>query len=60
VPCDIRDKHKAYIDDILIDQKLAARGQNKRFVRLPFAFDDRDKQLSDHCPVVFSLEPIKR
>jgi endonuclease/exonuclease/phosphatase family metal-dependent hydrolase len=58
VPCDVHDKHKAYIDDILIDQRLAARSHNRRFAHLPFAFDDRDKQLSDHCPVVFSLAPI--
>ena len=55
VPCDLRDKFKAYIDDILIDQKLAARSPNKRFAHLPFAFEDRDKQLSDHCPVVLGL-----
>ncbi|MDO9237221.1 MAG: endonuclease/exonuclease/phosphatase family protein [Aquabacterium sp.] len=54
--CDADDHHKAYIDDILIDQKLASRHKNRRFVRLPFAPADRGRQLSDHCPLVWSLD----
>lgn len=56
-PCDDRDRHKAYIDDILIDQKLAARHPNRRFTRLPFDASDRHRQLSDHCPVIWHLQP---
>jgi endonuclease/exonuclease/phosphatase family metal-dependent hydrolase len=55
VPCDADDHHKAYIDDILIDRKLAARNNNRRFARLPFKPQDQGRQLSDHCPVVWSL-----
>jgi endonuclease/exonuclease/phosphatase family metal-dependent hydrolase len=57
VPCDAHDKHKAYIDDILIDQKLAARNKNRRFARLSFAPQDQGRELSDHCPVVWELKP---
>jgi endonuclease/exonuclease/phosphatase family metal-dependent hydrolase len=57
VPCDADDTHKAYIDDILIDQKLAARNKNRRFARLPYDPADRGKQLSDHCPLIWSLQP---
>jgi len=57
VPCDAGDRHKAYIDDILIDPKLAARNKNRRFARLPFNPQDRGRELSDHCPVVWGLSP---
>lgn len=57
VPCDADDHHKAYIDDILIDQKLALQNGNRRFARLSFDADDRGRQLSDHCPVVWALKP---
>ena len=57
VPCDASDRHKAYIDDILIDQRLAARSKDKRFARLSFAASDQGRALSDHCPVVWSLRP---
>ena len=56
LPCDGRDHHKAYIDDILIDQKLAARNTNRRFTRLSYPSQDQDRQLSDHCPVVWRLK----
>jgi len=56
-PCDSKDHHKAYIDDILIDQKLATRHANRRFMRLPYEAQDRDRQLSDHCPVIWDLQP---
>lgn len=55
--CDAGDHHKAYIDDILIDAKLAARNGNRRFARLSFDPRDGDRQLSDHCPVVWALQP---
>jgi endonuclease/exonuclease/phosphatase family metal-dependent hydrolase len=57
VPCDADDKHKLYIDDILIDQKLAARAKNRRFARLPYAPQDHGRQLSDHCPLIWDLQP---
>lgn len=57
VPCDASDRHKQYIDDILIDTKLAARHPNRRFSRLPFAPQDQGRQLSDHCPLVWALNP---
>jgi endonuclease/exonuclease/phosphatase family metal-dependent hydrolase len=57
VPCDASDHYKAYIDDILIDQKLAGLNKNRRFARLPFNPQDRGRELSDHCPVVWALKP---
>ncbi|MBI5924630.1 MAG: endonuclease/exonuclease/phosphatase family protein [Aquabacterium sp.] len=57
VPCDASDHHKAYIDDILIDQKLAGQNRNRRFARLSFNPQDRGRELSDHCPVVWALKP---
>jgi len=57
LPCDADDKHRSYIDDILIDNKLAARGRTKHFTRLPYDPQDRGKTLSDHCPLVWSLQP---
>lgn len=57
VGCDAEDRHKQYIDDILIDRKLADRNKNRRFARLPFDAGDQGRTLSDHCPVVWSLRP---
>jgi endonuclease/exonuclease/phosphatase family metal-dependent hydrolase len=57
VGCDARDKHRAYIDDILIDQKLGDKNKNRRYARLPFASADQSRQLADHCPVVWALQP---
>ncbi len=57
VPCDADDRHKAYIDDILISQSLADRQKNRRFARLPYDPADRGRQLSDHCPLIWSLQP---
>jgi endonuclease/exonuclease/phosphatase family metal-dependent hydrolase len=56
-PCDSHDHHKAYIDDILIDDKLASRNGNRRFTRLPYGPAESDRQLSDHCPVIWALKP---
>lgn len=56
-PCDRHDHHKAYIDDILISEKLAARNGDRRFARLPYDTADSDRQLSDHCPVIWALRP---
>lgn len=56
-PCDAHDRHRYYIDDILISQSLAQKNKGRRFARLPYAPQDQDRQLSDHCPVVWSLEP---
>ena len=49
------DRHRYYIDDILISQSLA---QKTRADACPLP-QDQDRQLSDHCPVVWSLEPFK-
>ncbi|RTL27258.1 MAG: hypothetical protein EKK47_18935 [Burkholderiales bacterium] len=57
VPCDADDHHKAYIDDILIDQRLAGTNRNRRFTRLSFDPRDQGRTLSDHCPVVWGLSP---
>lgn len=57
VRCDADDRHKQYIDDILIDRKLADRNKNRRFMRLPFEPVDQGRTLSDHCPVIWSLRP---
>lgn len=55
VPCDAQDKHRQYIDDIFIDQKLASRYKSRRFARLPYAPQDLGRQLSDHCPLIWQL-----
>lgn len=56
-PCGAHDHHKAYIDDILIDAKLAARSGDRRFARLPYDPADNARQLSDHCPLIWALKP---
>jgi len=55
--CDADDRHNQYIDDILIDRRLADRNKNRRFARLPFDAGDAGRTLSDHCPVIWSLKP---
>ena len=55
--CDANDKHRQYIDDIFIDQKLAAQNGDRRFARLSFDAADQGRQLSDHCPVIWALKP---
>jgi endonuclease/exonuclease/phosphatase family metal-dependent hydrolase len=57
VGCDAKDRHGHYIDDILIDRKLADRHPNRRYARLPFDPGDEGRTLSDHCPVIWSLKP---
>ena len=57
IGCDAGDRYRHYIDDILIDQKLAAQNDNRRFARLPFDARDQGRQLADHCPVIWSLKP---
>jgi endonuclease/exonuclease/phosphatase family metal-dependent hydrolase len=57
VGCDANDRHGHYIDDILIDRKLADRNKNRRYARLPFDSGDQGRTLSDHCPVIWSLKP---
>jgi len=57
VPCDADDRHTQYIDDILISQSLANRQKNRRFARLPYDPADRGRVLSDHCPLIWSLQP---
>ena len=55
--CDADDTHSRYIDDILIDQRLASRNKNRRFARLSYDPADLGRTLSDHCPLVWSLRP---
>jgi endonuclease/exonuclease/phosphatase family metal-dependent hydrolase len=55
--CDLADTHKQYIDDILIDRKLADRNKNRRFARLRYDDADQGRMLSDHCPVIWSMKP---
>ena len=57
IGCDAGDRHSQYIDDILIDRRLADRHTNRRFARLPFDAGDQGRTLSDHCPVIWSLKP---
>lgn len=57
VGCTADDTHSQYIDDILIGAGLAARYPNRRFARPSFEARDAALQLSDHCPVVWALQP---
>jgi endonuclease/exonuclease/phosphatase family metal-dependent hydrolase len=57
LPCDEDDRHRQYIDDVLIDQRLASRYKNRRMTRLSYEPQDRGRQLSDHCPLIWSLQP---
>ncbi|WP_374258158.1 hypothetical protein [Aquabacterium sp.] len=56
VPCDAQDRHSRYIDDILISDRLRQRFGNARFGRQAYAPADAGRQLSDHCPLVWSLQ----
>lgn len=60
IPCSADDRHTRYIDDILVSEKLATRAARKQFTRVPFAPEDQGRQLSDHCPVVYSLTGLGR
>ncbi|MBA4111601.1 MAG: hypothetical protein C0487_18635 [Leptothrix sp. (in: Bacteria)] len=60
IPCSADDRHTRYIDDILVSEKLATRAARKQFTRVPFAAEDQGRQLSDHCPVVYSLTGLGR
>ncbi|RZL00169.1 MAG: hypothetical protein EOP36_16695 [Rubrivivax sp.] len=60
IPCSAADRHTRYIDDILVSEKLASRATQKQFTRLAFAPEDQGRQLSDHCPVVYSLTGLDR
>ena len=55
LPCEAGDSHREYIDDILIDRKLASRYDNRRMTRLSYAPSDAGRELSDHCPLLWSL-----
>jgi endonuclease/exonuclease/phosphatase family metal-dependent hydrolase len=57
VRCDASDRHNQYIDDILIDKRLADRQKNRRFARLPYDPADQGRMLSDHCPLIWALQP---
>ena len=60
IPCSADDRHKRYIDDILVSESLARRASQKQFARVPFATEDQGRLLSDHCPVVYSLTGLGR
>ncbi len=60
IPCSADDRHTRYIDDILVSETLARRAARRQFTRLPFAPEDQGRQLSDHCPVVYSLIGLGR
>ncbi|RZI82858.1 MAG: endonuclease/exonuclease/phosphatase family protein [Rubrivivax sp.] len=60
IPCDANDRHKQYIDDILVSASLANRASQRQFTRVPFAPEDLGRVLSDHCPVVYSLIGLGR
>ena len=55
VPCHPGERHRHYIDDILIDQRLAQRYGQRRFTRATFDDQPPGRVLSDHCPVVWAL-----
>jgi len=55
--CNDGERHNQYIDDIVIDRRLATRFPTRRFARQPDVAADQGRQLSDHCPVVWSLKP---
>lgn len=60
LPCDADDRHSRYIDDILLSDSLKARQDNRRatlrLTRLPYEPQDHGRQLSDHCPLIWSAE----
>lgn len=55
MPCHPGERHRQYIDDILIDQRLAQRYMQRHFSRITFEDQPPGRVLSDHCPVVWSL-----
>lgn len=58
LPCDAEDRHSRYIDDILLSDSLMVRYDSRRatlrMTRLPYDPQDRGRQLSDHCPLIWS------
>lgn len=57
LPCNAQDTHSQYIDDILIDRRLADRNANRRFARLSYDPREQGRMLSDHCPLIWSIRP---
>ena len=55
--CSATEPFKHYIDDILIDQRLALRWSQRLFARQAYGPEDSGRQLSDHCPLIWSLRP---
>lgn len=56
-PCHRGDRHRHYIDNVLLSARLAARARERRFESV--TYDDeqaRSRQLSDHCPIELTLE----
>lgn len=56
LPCDTKDTHSKYIDDVLVSQKLLKQARTFRFVRAAYDPADQGRQLSDHCPLGITLE----
>ena len=58
--CSPDDTHRQFIDDVLVDASLADKATRRDFRQVPFLAEDTGKQLSDHCPVVMTLEGVWR
>lgn len=59
--CHGGDRHKAWIDNVLISSRLAARARARDFEA--HRYDDRlarERQLSDHCPISVELDGAAR
>ena len=59
--CHGGDRHKAWIDNVLISSRLAARARSRDFEA--HRYDDRqarERQLSDHCPISVELDGAVR
>ena len=58
--CDGDDRFKRYVDDILLSERLKTRHENRRatlrLTRLSYDPQDRGRQLSDHCPLIWSAD----
>ncbi|MEY4765728.1 MAG: hypothetical protein RI907_2401 [Pseudomonadota bacterium] len=58
VPCDTDDHFNAYIDDVLISDKLKAQSRRTAFMRVAYSLREQGKLLSDHCPLGIQLRGL--
>lgn len=58
VPCDTDDHFNAYIDDVLISDKLKAQSRRTAFMRVAYSLREQGKRLSDHCPLGIQLRGL--